>query len=96
MIVCVAHNIISPLGMTSAENYAAVKAGSSMLKPYEELWGLPDPFVASLMDREQVEHAFSEITDNQQYTMYVNYLSLQKYSGFQQHTHPYMKETQHL
>lgn len=70
MIVCVAHNIISPLGMTSAENYAAVKAGSSMLKPYEELWGLPDPFVASLMDREQVEHAFSEITDNQQYTFF--------------------------
>ena len=31
MIVSVAHNILSPLGMTSAENYAAVKAGRSML-----------------------------------------------------------------
>ena len=51
MIVCVAHNIISPLGVTSAENYAAVKSGRSALKRYEGLWGLPEPFVASLLDR---------------------------------------------
>ena len=51
MIVCVAHNIISPLGNTSAENYAAVKAGKSALRKYDGLWGLPEPFVASLLDR---------------------------------------------
>ena len=51
MIVCVAHNIISPLGVTSAENYAAVKSGQSALKRYDGLWGLPEPFVASLIDR---------------------------------------------
>lgn len=51
MIVCVAHNIISPLGSTSAENYAAVKSGKSALRKYEGLWGLPEPFVASLLDR---------------------------------------------
>lgn len=51
MIVCVAHNITSPLGMTTAENYAAVKAGMSALKHYDGLWGLPEPFVASLIDR---------------------------------------------
>ncbi|MBO7528355.1 MAG: beta-ketoacyl synthase, partial [Bacteroidales bacterium] len=51
MIVCVAHNIISPLGSTSAENYAAVKAGMSALRKYDGLWGLPEPFVASLIDR---------------------------------------------
>ena len=51
MIVSVAHNIISPLGMTSAENYLAVKAGMSALKKYDGLWSLPEPFVASLLDR---------------------------------------------
>ena len=51
MIVCVSHNIISPLGSTSAENYAAVKSGKSALHKYDGLWSLPEPFVASLLDR---------------------------------------------
>ena len=70
MIVSLAHNILSPLGMTSAENYAAVKAGRSMLKRYDVLWGLPEPFVASLMDRDIVEQAFAEITDDKPYTFF--------------------------
>ena len=70
MIVCVAHNIISPLGMTSAENYTAAKESRSMLKRYDGLWGLPEPFVASLMDREELEHLFAAFTDNQQYTFF--------------------------
>ena len=70
MIVSVAHNILSPLGMTTAENYAAVKAGRSMLKRYEGLWDLPEPFVASLMDRDKVEQDFVEIADNKQYTFF--------------------------
>lgn len=70
MIVSLAHNILSPLGMTSAENYAAVKAGHSMLKRYDGLWGLPEPFVASLMDRDIVEQAFAEITDDKPYTFF--------------------------
>lgn len=52
MIVCVSHNIISPLGTTSAENYTAVKSGKSALRKYDGLWGLPEPFVASLLDRQ--------------------------------------------
>ena len=70
MIVSLAHNILSPLGMTSAENYAAVKAGRSMLKHYDGLWGLPEPFVASLMDRDKEEQAFAEITDHKSYTFF--------------------------
>lgn len=70
MIVRVAHNIVSPLGMTTAENYAAVKAGRSALRRYEGHWGLPEPFVASLMEREKVDDAFSKITDNEQYTFF--------------------------
>jgi 3-oxoacyl-[acyl-carrier-protein] synthase-1 len=57
MIVSIANNITSPLGMTTAENYAAVKAGKSALKRYEGHWGLPEAFVASLIDR-------SNFTDN--------------------------------
>lgn len=70
MIVSVAHNILSPLGMTSAENYAAVKAGRSELKRHDGLWNLPEPFTASLMDREKVEDVFSEIADNKRYTFF--------------------------
>lgn len=51
MIVCVAHNIISPLGTTSAENYSAVKNGMSALRRYDGLWDLPEPFVASIVDK---------------------------------------------
>lgn len=70
MIVSVAHNIISPLGMTSAENYAAVKAGRSELKRHDGLWNLPEPFTAALIDREKVEELFYEIADNEQYTFF--------------------------
>jgi 3-oxoacyl-[acyl-carrier-protein] synthase-1 len=56
--------------MTTAENYAAVKAGRSMLKRYEGLWGLPEPFVASLMDREKVEDAFAALADQGKYTCF--------------------------
>ena len=41
MIVKVSDNIISPLGMSTAENYAAVKAGRSELKRHDGLWNLP-------------------------------------------------------
>ena len=70
MIVSVAHNIISPLGMSTAENYAAVKAGRSMLKRYDGLWKLPEPFVASLMDREKVEQAFAPLANVVKYTFF--------------------------
>ena len=50
--VAVADNIVSPLGLTSSANYAAVKAGRTGLKRYSGQWGLPEPFVASLMDRQ--------------------------------------------
>lgn len=70
MIVSVTNNIISPLGMNTAENYAAVKAGHSALKRYEGLWGLPEPFVASLVDKDKVEQAFAVMADNENYTFF--------------------------
>jgi len=70
MIVKVSDNIISPLGMSTAENYAAVKAGRSELKRHDGLWNLPEPFTASLMDRNKVEQAFAELADNERYTFF--------------------------
>jgi 3-oxoacyl-[acyl-carrier-protein] synthase-1 len=70
MIVRIADNIVSPLGLTSSENYAAVKAGRSALKRYDGLWHLPEPFTASLMDREKVENVFAELADNEKYTFF--------------------------
>ena len=54
MIRKIADNIISPLGFTTADNYASVKAGKSQLRRYESAMGLPQPFTASLMDWQQV------------------------------------------
>lgn len=56
MIRKIADNIYSPLGFTTAENYASVKAGKSCLRRYEGTMGLPEPFTASLFDWQQVEH----------------------------------------
>ena len=53
MAYILATNITSPLGSTTDENYRAVKAGRSALRRYEGLWGLPEPFTASLFTEEQ-------------------------------------------
>ena len=51
-VVCIGESILSPLGATPAENFAAVCRGESSLQRYEGMFGVRDPFVASLMDRE--------------------------------------------
>ena len=55
MISVLATNITSPLGFTTMENYEAVLSGASALKRYEGLWGLPEPFTASLFTEEQTK-----------------------------------------
>lgn len=50
MVVKLADNIISPLGVTTEENYRAVKAGHSALRLHEGVPGIPIPFYASLID----------------------------------------------
>lgn len=52
--VIIAHNIISSLGLTSAENYAAVKSYSSGVRRYEDSRLSPQPFAASTIDREKL------------------------------------------
>ena len=50
-VVCMEESILSPLGATPAENFAAVCRGESALRRYEGMFGVKEPFVASLMDR---------------------------------------------
>ena len=52
-VVCIGESILSPLGATPAENFAAVRRGESALQRYEGMFGVREPFVASLMDRER-------------------------------------------
>lgn len=53
MIYRIADNVVSPLGMTTAENFQALKAGRSALCRYEHHWGLPETFTASLFSEAQ-------------------------------------------
>lgn len=55
MIARIADNILSPLGLTTEENYLSVKKGESRLARYEGLWGLSEPFCASLFTDSQWE-----------------------------------------
>ncbi len=58
-VVKVSDNIISPLGTTTEENYAAVKAGKSALRLYESSKNLPEPFFASLIDEESLADEYA-------------------------------------
>lgn len=53
MIYCLGHNIISPLGEGSEQNYQAVAAGRSGLKLYTDRFADVEPFCASLFAEPQ-------------------------------------------
>lgn len=54
MIKILSTNITSPLGMTTEQNYQAVKSGCSALTRFENKWNLQEPFAASLFTEEQM------------------------------------------
>jgi 3-oxoacyl-[acyl-carrier-protein] synthase-1 len=63
------NNIISSLGFTSEENFEAVKRGISGLKYYEAgVFGLPEGFMASMIDRERLNDEFAKISSENSYT----------------------------
>ena len=84
MIVKVSDNIISPLGMTTAENYAAVKAGRSKLKRHDGLWNLPEPFTASLMDRDTVNEIATQKDIDDRYTFFEKMIILSATKALEQ------------
>ena len=55
MLKVVSTNIVSPLGMSSQENWRAVMQGRSALRRLENYKEIPLPFVASVFTPEQVE-----------------------------------------
>ena len=84
MIVKVSDNIISPLGMTTAENYTAVKAGRSELKHRDGLWQLPEPFTASLMDRGTVNEVAAQKHIDDRYTFFEKMIILSAAKALEQ------------
>ena len=84
MIVRVSDNIISPLGMSTAENYAAVKAGRSELKRHDGLWNLPEPFTASLMNREAVAEVAAQRHIDDSYTFFEKMIILSAAKALEQ------------
>lgn len=56
MATIISHNILSPLGFGSEENYNAVKNGKSSLRRYEKAFGTPLTIMASLFSDEQKEN----------------------------------------
>ena len=84
MIVKVSDNIISPLGMSSTENYAAVKAGRSELKRRDGLWQLPEPFTASLMDHEVVNEIAAQRHIDDTYTFFEKMIILSAAKALEQ------------
>ncbi|MBS7347937.1 MAG: beta-ketoacyl synthase [Muribaculaceae bacterium] len=61
MIKVVAHNIISPLGFSSIDNFRRMAAGDSMLSLHHNLFGLSEPFCASLLDRLEISSRFDAL-----------------------------------
>lgn len=50
MATIISHNIISPLGETSEENYAAVSEGRTALRMHSDYEGLPFSFYGAIID----------------------------------------------
>jgi 3-oxoacyl-[acyl-carrier-protein] synthase-1 len=74
MIYKVSDNIISSLGFSSGENYQAVREGKTGLRYYEQGFGLPEPFVASLIDKKKLDNIFSSLPQ----TKRIKYTKLEK------------------
>ena len=58
MIVRLSDNIVSPLGFTTEENYAAVMKGKRGGRYYEGLFGMPEPCYVSLIDNDALDGRF--------------------------------------
>ncbi len=59
MIRKIADNIISPLGLTSKENFRAVMAGRSELRTYDHAFGLPEAFCGSMLNRDDISQLYA-------------------------------------
>ncbi|MDR3365362.1 MAG: beta-ketoacyl synthase [Prevotellaceae bacterium] len=61
VITIAGDSIISSLGFTAGENYRAVASGQSGIRPCSAFKGLPEPLVASTIDRERLADSFATL-----------------------------------
>lgn len=67
----IADNIISPLGGSTEENFNAILAGKSMLSKREGVFDLPEPFCASLFERNKINSLLNtELRVNNNLTLF--------------------------
>ncbi len=70
MINIIGHNIISPLGLTSEENYQSVIRGRSALHLYDDKFGLHEAFCGSLINRGFIYEKASESGIDDDYSLF--------------------------
>ena len=70
MIYSIGHNIISPLGFSSADNYNAVRKGRVGLALHNDLYDIPEPFYGSVIDKTLFEQEFNHYFIAGQYDEY--------------------------
>ena len=63
IIYKIGEGVVSPLGMTAGAVYEALCKGESRAQHYENTFGLPEPFFASLLDEDKLDSAFSALWD---------------------------------
>lgn len=61
MLQRISDNIISKFGFTSEENYSAVKNGFSAIEHHANMFDVPEPFAAALINRSLVDDRFALI-----------------------------------
>lgn len=71
MITKIADNIISPLGLTTEDNFNAVLSSKSELRYREDVFGLQEAFCGSLIDRNKIDSIFeSKFGQDTDYTFF--------------------------
>jgi 3-oxoacyl-[acyl-carrier-protein] synthase I len=68
VIYKIADNIISSLGIDTAENMAAIYSGQSGICLNEDRFGIPEPFQASSVDFTRIDKYFSSFAGTERYT----------------------------
>lgn len=69
----IADNIVSPLGLSTSENFNSILEGKSMLTAHQEEFGLPQPFVGSIFNREFMNMEFNKkIIGSDKFTFFEN------------------------
>ena len=69
----IADNIVSPLGLSTSENLNSILGGKSMLTAHQEEFGLPQPFVGSIFNREVMNMEFNKnIIGSDKFTFFEN------------------------